>query len=437
MKVAFYTLGCKVNQYETDLMIEQFKENKFEIVDFKEKADVYVINSCSVTNLSTRKSRQAISKAKNLNKKAIVILVGCYTEELNFTENKFKLYDLALGNEEKKEIVKHVNEYIKTNFKANESKLVVKKDINNVKRYIQKVTVASIKEIRQTIKIEDGCNNFCSYCIIPYTRGRVRSRNLDEIIKEIKNLASKGVKEIVLVGIEIVSYGIDLENNISLIDVIEEINKIDGIERIRLGSLEPRWLTDETIERLTKVDKICNHFHISTQSLNNAVLKRMNRKYTKEYILDLTAKLKNKFNNISITTDLIVGYINETEEEFKDTCSMVSKIGFNDIHVFKFSKREHTRAYDMETTVTPEMSNLRSKELIKFGSDLKNEYLHNMLNKKYKILVEECKEGYIYGYTSNYIKVKTKGDEKLWGKIVEVELIEIEKGKDLILAKLV
>ena len=436
MKAAFYTLGCKVNQYETDLMIEQFKNNGYEIVDFKTKADVYVINSCSVTNLSTRKSRQAISKAKNSNKDSIVVLVGCYTEELSFTDSKFKLYDLALGNEEKKEIIKHIEEYKlknKVNYESN--KLIVKQDINKIKRYTQKASIKTIHEIRQTIKIEDGCNNFCSYCIIPYTRGRVRSRNLEEILLEIKGLAKKGIKEIVLVGIEIVSYGIDLENKITLIDVIEQINEIEGIERIRLGSLEPRWLTDDVINRLSKVTKLCNHFHISTQSLNNEVLKRMNRKYTREYILELVKKLKEKFNDVALTTDIIVGYIDETDEEFNKTYETINTIGFSDIHVFKFSKREHTRAYYQDTTVTSEMANKRSKQLISLGKELKYEYLNNMLNKKYKILVEECKDGYVYGYTSNYIKIKAKGVDSLWGKIIEVELTKIEE--DLILATLV
>ena len=438
MKVVFYTLGCKVNQYETNLMIDQFKNNNFEIVDFKVKADVYVINSCSVTNLSTRKSRQAISKARKLNSKAVIILVGCYSEELNFTNSKFKLYDLALGNEEKKEIVTYLNKYIyeknKLN-KENTSNIIIKQDINKVKRYVQKDSVNTVHEIRQAIKIEDGCNNFCSYCIIPYTRGRVRSRNLNDIVLEIEELAKKGIKEIVIVGIEIVSYGIDLDENINLIEVIEKINNIKGIERIRLGSLEPRWLTDEIIKRLKNVSKLCNHFHISTQSLNNNVLKRMNRKYTKEYIIELTNKLKENFSNVAITTDLIVGYINETDEEFLDTYLAVEKIGFTDIHVFKFSKREHTKAYNEDTTVTSEDSNSRSKKLIKLGNKLKNNYMNNMINKKYEILIEEYKDGYVFGYTSNYIKVKIKGDKKLWGKILEVEIIGIEK--DLILATLI
>lgn len=436
MKVAFYTLGCKVNQYETKLMEEKFLDNNYEIVEFKDKADIYVINSCSVTNLSTRKSRQAISKARKSNVKAIVVLVGCYTEELSFTSSDFKLYDLALGNEDKKEIIKHIEEYIKNSEnKIDNNKLIVKEKIGDIKRYVQKDSITKMDNIRQAIKIEDGCNNFCSYCIIPYTRGRVRSRNLEDIIKEVNGLAITGVKEVVLVGIEIASYGLDFESNLNLIDVIEAIDNIEGIERIRLGSIEPRWLSDDIITRLKNITKLCPHFHLSIQSLSNSVLKRMNRKYTREYVLEVINKLRLSFKDIAITTDIIVGYIDETEDEFLDTYNTSKLIGFSHMHIFKFSKRENTRAYKLDNNVSPEKANSRSERLIKLSELMSNEFLKSKLNKKYDILIEEYKNGYCYGYTKDYVKAKVKGDKNLWGRIIEVEFSEIEK--DLVLTNLI
>ncbi len=437
MKVAFYTLGCKVNQYETNLMTQQFIEAGYDVAQFDDKADVYVINSCSVTNLSTRKSRQAVSKAKKNNQNSVVVLVGCYTEELGFTNSEYKLYDLALGNEEKKDIIKYIEEFKNNNVKNLDvtGTLKIKEEIGSVKRYVQKKSLTLAKNIRESIKIEDGCDNFCSYCIIPYTRGRVRSRDLNEIITEVQNLAKKSVKEIVLVGIEIASYGKDINEEYTLIDVIEKVNKVEGIERIRLGSIEPRWLTDENIKRLSNVSKLCPHFHLSIQSLSDTVLKRMNRKYTSKYILELVNKLKSTFKDSAITTDIIVGYIDETDEEFESTYKLSKEIGFSDMHIFKFSKREHTRAYNLPNSVSPKEATLRSNRLISLSKTMKDNYLNLMLGNKYSILVEEFKDGYIYGYTNNYVKVKALGEEDLWGKIVDLELISIEG--ELILGKLV
>lgn len=435
MTVAFYTLGCKVNQYETNLMIKQFEDNNFKVVNFEEKPDVFVVNSCSVTNLSTRKTRQILSRAKKANDKAIVILVGCYAEEIRFSEDKKlsnDIFDIVLGNEEKKDIITHLNNFLNSGKIVKDKKLFQVADISKVKRYVQSDKLEKgVNVLRESVKIEDGCDNFCSYCIIPYTRGRVRSRNIEDIVSEVENLVKNGTKEIVIVGIEIASYGKDLEDEISLIDVIERINNIEGLERIRLGSIEPRWLTDSNILRLSKLDKLCNHFHLSVQSLSNTVLKRMNRKYTREYIFDTVDKLRNSFEDLSLTCDIIVGYIDETEEEFSDTMEGAQRIGFSDMHVFKFSKREHTRAYSLDSSVSPSDAHARSEELIDLGNKLKLQFLNNHVHKKMKVLLEEYKDGYLYGYTSNYIRVKVKGDNKLWGKIQELELISLEK--DLIL----
>lgn len=433
MKVAFYTLGCKVNQYETDLMKEQFIKKGYEVTDFnssEELADIYVVNSCSVTNLSTRKTRHYLSRAKRNNPRSIVILVGCYAQELkNDESNILPDIDIILGNEEKNEILSYVDNYKsenKENVKHN--KVLRVSDINNVQKYVQNKVLEKGNDIRESIKIEDGCNNFCSYCIIPYLRGRVRSRSLDEIIAETKRLVEGGVKEVVLVGIEIASYGKDLESDVSLIDVIENISKIDGLNRIRLGSIEPRWLTSDNIERLSKISNLCNHFHISVQSLDNEVLKRMNRKYTREYIFGVVDKIKEKIKDAAFTCDIIVAFPGETDEEFENTMKGARYIGFKDLHVFKYSKRKFTRAAEMDGQVSGEIANKRSEQLITLGETLNKEYLTKYLGKKLKVLFESYSDGYLEGYTSNYIKVKVMGDKLLWGTEQEVELISLEKG---------
>lgn len=431
MKVAFYTLGCKVNQYETDIMIKEFMDKGYEVVKFTEKANIYVINSCSVTNMSTRKTRQYLSRAKNMG--GIVVLVGCYAESIK-EEDGIKNVDLVLGNEEKKEVVKYVEKYLEeNNIKFSDSKIENNKakyvigDISKVKKYIQKEKLEKGINIRESIKIEDGCNNFCSYCIIPYLRGRVRSRSLEDIKDEVTSLVKNGVREVVLVGIEIASYGKDLDKNIGLVDVVETISKIDGLNRVRLGSLEPRILTDDNITRLSKIDKLCPHFHISVQSIDNGVLSRMNRHYTREFLFDRVSMLKKYFTNPAITCDIIVGFPGETDVEFSNTIDGVKKIGFYELHVFKYSKRKWTRAAKMENQVDGNISAKRSEELISIGNELKDKYMNEYLGKTLDVLFESYDNGYLYGYTPNYIKVKVKGDESLWGKQVPVTLYSKEE----------
>lgn len=421
MKVAFYTLGCKVNQYETDLMMKNFVERGYEICDFKEKADIYVINSCSVTNLSTRKTRQYLSRAKKMG--GIVVLAGCYAQEIDKNE-KLNNVDIIIGNQEKNKVVDAVEDYIK----KRENKVLYKvTNIGELKRYIQDENLNKGREIRESIKIEDGCNNFCSYCIIPYVRGRVRSRNIEDILLEVKDLVRSGVGEIVLVGIEIASYGKDLEdNNITMIDVIEEVSKIDGLKRIRLGSIEPRILTDENIKRLANIKKLCPHFHISVQSLDNDVLKRMNRKYTREDVFKIVDKLKDCFDYPAITCDIIVGFPGETDDEFKNTIEGVKKIGFYEVHAFKYSKRKWTLAAKMENQVEGEIAQKRSEELINVAHKLKQDYMEKMIGKKVKILVESKDNEHVHGYTSNYVMVKAKTDKELLGKEIEVVLNQID-----------
>src|SRR5574344_37655 len=434
MKVAFYTLGCKVNQYETDLMIKEFSDKGYEIVDFNDKSDIYVVNSCSVTNMSTRKTRQHLSHAKKNG--GIVVLVGCYAQEIK-EDRKVMNVDLVLGNKEKKDIVHYVEEYFKkSNVNNKENFEGIKQtepvyrigDINTTKKYVQKEILKNGINIRESIKIEDGCNNFCTYCIIPYLRGRVRSRELSDIQQEVINLVKSGVKEIVLVGIEIASYGKDLDEDIDLVDVVQTLASINGLERIRLGSLEPRILTDENIIRLSKIEKLCPHFHMSVQSIDNSVLKRMNRHYTKEFLFERVEMLKKYFNNLAITCDIIVGFPGETDEEFKNTIDGVKKIGFYEIHAFKYSKRKWTSAAKMENQVEDEIKNSRSQELISLGNIQKENFMNKYVDLVVPVLFESYKDGYLYGYTSNYIKVKVKGDETLWQKVVPVRLYLIEKG---------
>ncbi len=426
LSVAFCTLGCKVNSYETDLMRESFERNGYNIVDFNDIANIYVINSCSVTNLSTRKTRQQLSKAKRQG--GIVVLAGCYAQEIK-DKTDIKNVDIIIGNEEKNKIVEIVEEYI-----AKKGKLEYISDISKVKKYADTKILNKGINIRESVKIEDGCNNFCSYCIIPYVRGRVRSRKIEDITQEVENLVKSKVKEVVLVGIEIASYGKDLEDSISLIDVIEAVNKIEGLDRIRLGSIEPRVLTDEVIERLANVEKLCHHFHLSVQSLDDNVLKRMNRKYNASYVLETIEKIRKKIKDVSFTCDVIVGFPGETEEEFLNTYEMAKKIGFYEMHVFKYSKRKWTRAATMENQVDGKTAIKRSEKLIELASKNKKEYMEKFLNRKMNVIFESYKDGYLYGFTSNYIKVKVKGDKALWGTLTKVELCSIEG--DLILGKL-
>ncbi|MDO4283037.1 MAG: tRNA (N(6)-L-threonylcarbamoyladenosine(37)-C(2))-methylthiotransferase MtaB [Clostridia bacterium] len=423
MRVAFFTLGCKVNQYETDLMMKNFIDNGYEIVDFDQKSDIYIINSCSVTNLSTRKTRQYLSKAKRNG--GIVVLAGCYAQEIKGKED-LKNVDIVIGNQEKNDVVQLVEKYI-THHRGDHKILYKIGEIGKQKKYIQTNQLEQGVNIRESIKIEDGCNNFCSYCIIPYVRGRVRSRNLNDILDEIKMLVKNGVGEIVLVGIEIASYGKDLEENISLIDVVERVSCIDGLKRIRLGSLEPRILTDDNIIRLSKIKNLCPHFHISVQSLNNHVLKNMNRKYTKEDLFHITDMIRCYFSDVAFTCDIIVGFPGETDDEFKETIENVKKIGFYEVHCFKYSKRKWTRAATMENQVEGKIAQRRSEELISLAKFQKEEYMKSYIGQNIEVLFESFQDGFLYGYTKNYIKVRVRGEKRYVGECINVNIENIDE----------
>ena len=328
LKIAFYTLGCKVNQYETNLLKEKFEDNGYIVVEDTEKADIYCINTCSVTNMSDRKTRQVISRMRKQNSSGIIAVLGCYAESLRGKEADIEA-DIIIGNDDKNRVFELVQQYI-----TDKEKKIYLNDISKVKKYKVQGNLKHGYEIRENIKIEDGCNNFCSYCIIPYVRGRVRSRNIEEIKKEAENLSKNNVKEVVLVGIEVASYGQDLGNGIDLINVIEEVSKLEEIERVRISSIEPRFLTVENIERLGKIEKFCPHFHISMQSGSSSVLKRMNRKYDKNLLIEVCNNIHQIFKDATISVDCIVGFPGETDEEFNETVDTIEKMNLMKLHVF-------------------------------------------------------------------------------------------------------
>lgn len=419
--------GCKVNQYETNGMIQAFLEKGYEIVDFTEKSDIYIINTCTVTSISDKKSRQMIRRTKQLNPEAIVVAVGCYAQVAKDKLEEIKDIDLILGISEKTEIIKYVEEEIK---ERNPKTYI--SDVMHQKQFVDFGSVNYTDKNRVAIKVQDGCNQFCTYCIIPYARGRIRSRKIENVKKEVEDLAQKGIKEIVITGIHVASYGKDLEENIGLIDLLEEINKIDGIERIRLSSLEPTLITEEFVKRLSKLAKICDHFHLSLQSGCNETLKRMNRHYTTEDFKEATELLRKTYPNVALTTDIIVGFPGETEEEFNITYEFLKEINFYKMHVFKYSPRHGTKAEKMPNQIDGNIKEERSKKLIELSD--KNEINQNKryINKNLDVLIEEFEEGYYKGHTTNYIMVKIQENtNNLQNKIVTVKIIDNE-GIDLI-----
>ena len=424
-KVAFYTLGCKVNQYETNAMIEQFIKSNYEIVDFEEIADIYVINTCTVTNMSDRKSRQVIRRVKQINPNSILTVTGCYAQVSAKELEKIKEIDLIIGNTEKKDIVNIVEKHVGANCVRPKTKTNLT-DINNQKEFVDFGTTTYTEKTRAVIKVQDGCNNFCSYCIIPYAKGRVRSRKLENIIKEIESIVKKGIHEVVITGIHVASYGLDFENeNIRLIDLLEEINKIEGLKRIRLGSLEPNIITDEFVERLKKVDKICDHFHLSLQSGCDDTLKRMNRKYNTGDFEKVVQRLRNAFPNVALTTDIIVGFPGETEEEFSITYNFLEKIKFYQMHIFKYSQRKGTRAAVMPNQIDGNTKEERSHKLIELSNKNEKEFLEKYVGSELEVLFEQEEKGYIKGHTSNYILVKTKS-KNLENKILKVKVTSVD-----------
>lgn len=420
-KAALHNLGCKVNAYETEAMQHLLEEAGYEIVPFTQKADVYVINTCSVTNMADRKSRQMLHKAKKNNPDSIVVAAGCYVQ----TSEKEVLNDLSvdivIGNDRKHDLVRLLEEY------SLDSVNDTVDDINDGKHDFEELFIDQTKEhTRAFIKVQDGCNQFCSYCIIPYARGRVRSRRFENVIAEVERLAANGFKEVVLTGIHLSSYGVDFEEATGLLELIQAVNAVKGIERIRLGSLEPKIVTEHFASELSKLDKICPHFHLSLQSGCDATLKRMNRKYTtKEYERGCEL-LRKYFVHPAITTDVIVGFPGETEEEFEQTKAYLEHIHFYEMHIFKYSKRKGTRAAVMPDQIDEQVKAARSEKLIALGHDMSKEFRKFYIGKNEEVLFEEKAvigdKEYFVGYTKEYVKVAKKTDENLENQIVSCRI---------------
>lgn len=421
--VAFHTLGCKVNQYETEAMEELFEDKGYNIVKSEDLADVYVINTCTVTNLSDRKSRQFIRKAKRLNEDSIIAVVGCYSQVSPGEVAGIQGVDVIIGTSERNKIVKLCEQA-----KENNEKINIVRSIKNDNEF-EKIDVNDIKsKTRAYLKIQDGCNQYCTYCIIPYARGPIRSRQIEDIIFETEKLAKAGFKEIILTGIHVASYGKDLDR-ISLQEVLKSIGSIEGIERIRLSSLEPNLIDDDFMSTLMGIGKICDHFHLSLQSGSNSILKKMNRKYTREEYKEKIDIIRKYMPNAGITTDIIVGFPGETDEDFEDTLEFVKQIKFSKIHVFKYSKREGTPAATYTNQIDGLVKNKRSEILIDLGNNLTREFNNSFINSKVNVLYEETSkvdERAFEGYTTNYIRVRgrTQSLDNPIGNLLNTSIID-------------
>ncbi len=432
--VALHNLGCKVNGYEMEVMQQMLQENGYKIVPFDEQADIYIVNTCTVTNIADRKSRQMLHRAKKMNPDAVVVAVGCYVQTGEETVEKDEAIDLAIGNNRKKELVAILENYLSeretrmadTQENAEEAmKRYAKKDIidiNHTDEYEEMTLTGSMEHTRAYVKIQDGCNQFCSYCIIPYARGRVRSRKEEDVLAEVEGIVKQGYQEIVLTGIHISSYGID-RGEAGLLQLIEKLNQVEGLKRIRLGSLEPRIITEEFARRMSELEKLCPHFHLSLQSGCDETLRRMNRHYTTGEYLEKVELLRRYFENPAITTDVIVGFPGETEEEFAVTEKFLEQVHFYEMHIFKYSKRQGTRAAVMEHQLTDAEKTKRSNRLMQLEHKMSEEYRRSFIGSEVEVLFEEEKEidGCIYqtGHTRQYIKVVKQTRENLSNCIVK------------------
>ncbi|MCR5738118.1 MAG: tRNA (N(6)-L-threonylcarbamoyladenosine(37)-C(2))-methylthiotransferase MtaB [Eubacterium sp.] len=419
-KAALHNLGCKVNAYETEAMTQLLSESGYEIVPFSEKADVYIVNTCSVTNIADRKSRQMLHRARKLNPDAVVVATGCYAQTATEKIAEDASIDLIVGNNKKKDIVNLLADFFEE--KAEKTNII---DINHTDEY-EELEISTVTEhTRAHLKIQDGCNSFCTYCIIPYARGRIRSRKVVHIIEEVERLAKKGFQEVVLTGINLSCYE---DEGKKLIDVIEAINEIDGIARIRLGSLDPEVITEEFTKRLAKVEKICPHFHLSMQSGCDKTLMAMNRHYTSQEFYEICERLRRYFKQPALTTDVIVGFPQETEEDFETTKRFVEKVGFAELHVFKYSRRDGTVAAKMQGQVDEQVKNRRSEILIETGKKLTKEFHERIKGTAVEVLFEENVEiqgkRYAVGHTKDYVKIAVETLETLDGKIRQVTVTD-------------
>lgn len=424
-KVALHNLGCKVNSYELEAMRQMLEEHHYEIVPFAPGADVYIINTCTVTNIADRKSRQMLHKAKKMNPDSIVIAAGCYVEAAGEETLKDPSIDIIIGNNKKKELIS-----ILENYGENDPSTHTLPDLQHTKEYEELQITKTAEHTRAYIKVQDGCNQFCTYCIIPYTRGRVRSRNYMDVLAEVKRLADAGYQEVVLTGIHLSSYGVDLDQEVSdLLGLVQQVHEVEGISRIRLGSLEPGIITESFVQTLVKLPKVCPHFHLSLQSGSNATLQRMNRRYTAQEYEQRCKLLREYYQNPALTTDIIVGFPGETQAEFEETKAFVERIGFYETHIFKYSKREGTKAAVMPDQIPESLKAIRSKELIVMGTANKKCFMEQFLNQELEVLMEELSEiagqSYCVGHTKEYLKVAVKTDEKLENQLVTVRSKEV------------
>lgn len=451
MKVHFFTLGCKTNTYESSAMGQSFTQKGYEITkDKEEKADIYIINTCSVTNIAERKSRQMMRQAKELNPEAIIVACGCYAQVAKDQIAQIDEVDLIIGSKEKNQIVDIIEEYLK-----NQNKEILISDIMNESEYQDFESTTMTELNRAVVKIQDGCDRFCSYCIIPYARGHIRSRNPIKIIEEIENIAKQGIKEVVLTGIHLASYGKDFTDETAreyrkqynyneeykkytpnddlasggfrLIEILEQINKVKGIERIRLGSIEPKLITEEFVTRLSKLEKICHHFHLSLQSGFDETLKRMNRRYTTEDFRTICKILRTAYRDVIFTTDIIVGFPGETEEEFNQTYEFLKEIKMYKMHIFKYSPKRGTAATKFKNQIDSKIKDERSKILLELSDKNEIEYNETYINKTVTVLFEETENGYFKGHTGNYLAVKVKTDKDLTDKLLKVKIDKLEK----------
>lgn len=415
-KVALHNLGCKVNAYETEAMQEMLERNGYEIVPFKEGADIYIINTCTVTNMADRKSRQMLHRAKKMNPNALVVAAGCYVQAKENSGEVDECIDVIIGNNKKKDLIEILEQHIE--------KAVI--DINHTKEYEEMHLSKTAEHTRAYIKVQDGCNQFCTYCIIPFARGRVRSRAKEDVVQEVTDLANNGYKEVVLTGIHLSSYGVDLGGE-DLLSLILAVHEVEGIERIRLGSLEPRIITEEFAKTIAGLSKMCPHFHLSLQSGCDETLRRMNRRYTSEEYYEKCQLLRKYFDNPALTTDIIVGFPGETEEEFEKSKAFVDKVDFYETHVFKYSKRQGTKAAVMENQVPEQVKTQRSNILLELDSQKREKYESNFVGKDVEVLMEESiqinGQTFQVGHTKEYVKIALQTEENLQNQVTNVEIV--------------
>lgn len=416
------TLGCKVNQYESEAMAELFEKNGYIQVDNDtDVADVYIVNTCTVTNLSDRKSRQYIRRAKRENPDSTVAVVGCYAQVAPKEVEKIEGVDVVIGTSERSKIVDLIEEA-----KEEDKKINIVRDIKKDRDFQFIKIDENFHKTRSYMKVQDGCNRYCTYCIIPYARGTIRSRRIGDCVREAIRLANAGYKEIILTGIHVGSYGVDL-GPVRLIDLIEAIAEVDGIERIRLSSVEPNIISEDFMRRAIACSKLCDHFHLSLQSGSNKVLKDMNRHYNREEFIEKTKIIKKYMPYAGLTTDIIVGFPGESDEDFEDSMSIVREVEFSKVHVFKYSKRKNTPAADRADQVDGNIKIKRSEELIKLQDQYLKKFREKNVPRTLKVLFEEFDQGYYFGYTDNYIRVKVKSDKDLINKILDVRLVDNEE----------